>query len=104
MPPSPPHPKWKKCTTATLPTPIHRSTTAPPVPHRTASYSGVRRTLSYGGHDGYSAFYESADAGSADGEFVVGWSSGGDAANPRGMGAGRKWGVVLIVAASSLCV
>ena len=37
--------------------------------------------------------------------FEVRWDNGdSDAMNPRSMGLGRKWVVVLIVSASSLCV
>lgn len=55
---------------------------------------------------------ESADVEGGDGvgreekdPFEVRWEGGdNDAMNPRSLGLGRKWVVVLIVSASSLCV
>jgi len=105
---------------------------APVAAHRTrssAAAQSITRTISYGGQDGYSAFQETTrtrTAGSSrwpgaqeddvvleeeeededdDDPFTVGWDGGdADPANPRRASPARKWGVVLIMATSSLCV
>lgn len=89
------------------------------------------RSTSYGGQDGYSAFQEpprtrtrgsstgppaamsaaggpeggaESDDGAADEDpFMVRWDAG-DPLDPRGASPARKWAVVLVVAACSLCM
>ena len=67
---------------------------------------------SYGDGHGFSCVGDDAkvpSAGHEDGQvsdkaFEVQWDGDNDPMNPRSMGKARKWVIVLIVSASSLCV
>ena len=47
---------------------------------------------------------EGTDGKESEKHFEVGWDGEDDPLNPRSMSTGRKWLIVLIVSASSLCV
>lgn len=73
----------------------------------------VRSHHSRAGGDGYTCFEADPDppcpnksnAGEITGEpYLVSWDGDADPENPRSMGMLRRWAIVLICAASSLCV
>lgn len=83
--------------------------------NRTTSRSrplSLHQSRSYGGGDGYGCMSEDGPAGSQghdqapdpEKEFEVQWDGEHDPMNPRSMSKARKWVIVLIVSASSLCV
>jgi hypothetical protein len=80
---------------------------------RAASLRSVNRTRSHNGYGcddmvedgGDSTADESGQAAKEKDPFEVGWENGeSDPQNPRSMALARKWLVVIIVSASSLCV
>ncbi|KAF2472500.1 MFS general substrate transporter [Lindgomyces ingoldianus] len=81
------------------------------LPH-SKSLRSLHSHRSYAGGDGYTCFSDNDErpnipvdtAGDADGEFLVTWDGDCDPENPRSMGMARRWAIVLIVSASSLCV
>jgi hypothetical protein len=86
-----------------------------PVSRVTSTQQVVRRTTTrassryHGGNDGYSVFEESDQdlerEESAEQAFEVQWEGGdADPLNPRRMSRLRKWLIVLVISASSLCV
>ena len=83
--------------------------------HRTTSRSkplSLHSSRSYGGGDGYGCMTEDERAGDQEQnqppdpekEFEVHWDGDNDPMNPRSMSKPRKWVIVLIISASSLCV
>ncbi|ORY17439.1 benomyl/methotrexate resistance protein [Clohesyomyces aquaticus] len=78
------------------------------------SHSKSLRSLhshrSYAGGDGYTCFNDDdgrpniPSGDTTDAEFTVAWDGDSDPDNPRSMGKARRWVIVLIVSASSLCV
>ena len=81
----------------------------------TKSHISTRSQRSYAGADGYTRFseenrVETSPVGkegaesNQDGEIIVGWDGDDDPMSPRSMGIARKWLIVLILSASSLCV
>lgn len=92
-------------------------------PHPKSLHS-IASHRSYAGNDGYTCFSDAEEArpnisrtsrdshgdqgstASADNEpFLVQWENGdADPLNPRSMTKARKWGIVMIVSTSSLCV
>jgi hypothetical protein len=83
--------------------------------HRTAPRSRplfLQSSRSYGGGDGYGCMSEDERGGShgqdqphdPEKEFEVHWDGDNDLMNPRSMSKPRKWLIVLILSATSLCV
>ncbi|KAF2760246.1 MFS general substrate transporter [Pseudovirgaria hyperparasitica] len=79
----------------------------------TNSLRPVRSQRSYAGQDGYTCFSDEDGAEGSDGinepsdpekAFEVKWDGEKDPMNPRNKGKLQKWLIVLIIAASSLCV
>ena len=73
--------------------------------------SSLHRSKSYGDGHGYTAFGEDEEAPrkteegeDPEKEFEVQWDGDHDPMNPRNMRTGRKWIVVAIVSAGSICV
>lgn len=82
--------------------------------HRTSSRSrplSLHSSRSYGGGDGYGCMSEDERGGSQEHgqphdpekEFEVHWDGDNDPMNPRSMSKPRKWLIVLILSATSLC-
>lgn len=75
----------------------------------TKSLRSVRSHRSYAAGDGYTCFSEDEERpnissrGTAD-EYLVAWDGDSDPMNPRSMSKLRRWTIVCIVSASSLCV
>lgn len=81
----------------------------------TKSRVSTRSQRSYAGADGYTRFSEDneistpaerkqeTDTGQ-DGEIIVDWDGENDPMSPRSMSIARKWLIVIILSASSLCV
>lgn len=92
----------------------------PPHPKRPQSTRSLRTTRSHqsrAGGDGYTCFDAepvdkthsraqdaNANGGVAEQPYLVTWDGDADPENPRSMTKLRRWGIVLICAASSLCV
>jgi hypothetical protein len=82
--------------------------------HSLHSVQSAKSHRSYGGEDGYSCFRDEEQGIPVDAEaplesdeekrFEVKWDGEDDPMNPRCRSKTRKWAIVLIVAASSLCV
>jgi len=80
----------------------------------TRSRISTRSQQSYAGADGYTRFNEDEDptskeraekgADDQDSEIIVTWDGDDDPMSPRSMGLARKWSIVFILSASSLCV
>jgi len=96
--------------------PIH-STSRPATTSQSRSLYATRSRQSFGGEDGYSV--RRGEDGEDDGlpidveaspetkeekEFDVKWDGDDDSMNPRCKKKWRKWSIVIIVAACSLCV
>jgi hypothetical protein len=94
-----------------------RSTSRPVTTARSRSLYSTRSRQSTGGEDGYSVrrYEDSEDDGlpidvdespetKEDKEFEVKWDDESDPMNPRSKKNWRKWSIVIIVAACSLCV
>jgi len=77
------------------------------LPSRSSRLSRARSNNGYGcddGHDSEASLDEGEGAVEKD-PFEVQWDGGeSDPMNPRSMNYGRKWVIVLVVSASSLCV
>ena len=77
---------------------------------RTRSLHPTRSCQSTGGEDGYSVRRDDSEDGHDEDEppetkeFEVKWDNESDPMNPRCMKKRRKWLIVIIVAACSLCV
>ncbi|KAF2654803.1 MFS general substrate transporter [Lophiostoma macrostomum CBS 122681] len=78
---------------------------------RAQSLRSIHSHRSYAAGDGYTYFPEQEDqpdkstGDTANGEsYLVTWDGDSDPMNPRSMSKLRRWSIVLIVAASSLCV
>ncbi|KAH7381318.1 major facilitator superfamily domain-containing protein [Phaeosphaeria sp. MPI-PUGE-AT-0046c] len=93
------------------------SETSPPRPQSTRSLRTMRSHQSRAGGDGYTCFdAEPGHRSNSNGQdqngngvvteqpFLVAWDGDADPENPRSMSKLRRWGIVLICAASSLCV
>lgn len=79
--------------------------------HDTHGLQTMRSHHSRAGGDGYTCFdepaaYHRSHAGQVVREqaHLVGWDGEADPENPRSMTGVRRWGIVLICSASSLCV
>jgi hypothetical protein len=73
------------------------------------SVRSIHSHRSYAAGDGYTCFNADEErpnissGGTAD-EYLVGWDGDADPMNPRSMSKLRRWTIVCIVSASSLCV
>lgn len=87
-------------------TPIMSRSTSRP----TSRPGSLRQVRSYGGEDGYCVFSEDEreepheTEADPEKEFEVRWDGEDDPMNPKSMHKARKWAIVLICAASALCV
>lgn len=78
---------------------------------QTKSLRSIQSHRSYAAGDGYTCFSEPDEQPNISGSgaveadpFLVTWDGDSDPMNPRSMTKLRRWTIVLIVAASSLCV
>jgi hypothetical protein len=90
--------------------PINTAASGPAtkLPSRSSRLSRVRSNNGYGcddGNDSEEGPYEGEGAVTEKDPFEVQWDGGEtDRMNPRSMSYARKWVIVLVVSASSLCV
>jgi len=93
---------------------LENASTRPNPLATTRSRISTRSQRSYAGADGYTRFNEDENSDPAergeeegddqDSEIIVTWDGDDDPMSPRSMALARKWSIVLILSASSLCV
>ena len=100
----------EKCETQELESPLEENADHCRVPHP-KSLRSIHSHRSYAAGDGYTCFTEQeeqqakASRGVVEAEpFLVTWDGDSDPMNPRSMSKLRRWSIILIIAASSLCV
>jgi hypothetical protein len=100
----------EKSETQELDSPHEEHSNPSRLPHA-KSLRSIHSHRSYAGGDGYTCFPEQdelpnkSSGDTADGEpFLVTWDGDSDPMNPRSMSKLRRWIIVFIVSASSLCV